>query len=198
MRASRPMRSDAQRSELLLVRAATAAIHREGLHVPLGTIAADAGVGIGTLYRHFPTRAALLTHLTHRSFEQVLANARNAQQLGTTPRDALSRFIKAAIDQRNDLVLPLHGGPAVTAPATLSVRAEVHHTLQQILDRGRADHSLKHDLTPRDIVVFGAMLAQPRSADPAWDNTCRRLLTIFLDGLTPRPARTPHTDGQDG
>ena len=188
MRASRPMRSDAQRSELLLLRAATTAIHREGLHVPLSTIAADAGVGIGTLYRHFPTRAALLAHLTHRSFEQVLGNARDAQQLGTTPRDALSRFIKAAIDQRNDLVLPLHGGPAVTAPATLSVRAEVHRTLQEILDWGRADHSLKHDLTPRDIVVFGAMLAQPRPSDPAWDNTSRRLLTIYLDGLTPRPA----------
>jgi AcrR family transcriptional regulator len=180
---ARTMRRDAQRSERVLVRAATIAIHREGMHVPLGTIAADAGVGIGTLYRHFPTREALLAHLTHRSFEQVLANARDAQRLGTTPRDALRRFIEAAINQRNDLVLPLHGGPAITSADTLAVRAEVHHVLQAILDLGRADGSLKHDLTPRDIVVFGAMLAQPRPIDDTWDDTCRRLLTTYLDGL---------------
>lgn len=185
--AARSMRSDAQRSERVLVRAATTAIHREGLHVPLGTIAADAGVGIGTLYRHFPTRAALLAHLTHHSFEQVLGNAREAERLGTTPRDALRRFIEAAITQRNDLVLPLHGGPAITAAATLAVRDEVHHVLQEILDQGRVDRSLKPDLTPRDIVIFGAMLAQPHPVDDAWDNTCRRLLTTYLDGLRAKP-----------
>jgi AcrR family transcriptional regulator len=185
--AARTMRSDAQRSERVLVRAATTAIHREGLHVPLGTIAADAGVGIGTLYRHFPTRAALLAHLTHRSFEQVLANARDAERLGTTPRDALRRFIEAAITQRNDLILPLHGGPAITAAATLAVRDEVHHILQEILDQGRVDRSLKPDLTPRDIVIFGAMLAQPHPIDDTWDNTCRRLLTTYLDGLRAKP-----------
>lgn len=185
--AARTMRSDAQRSERVLVRAATTAIHREGLHVPLGTIAADAGVGIGTLYRHFPTRAALLAHLTHRSFEQVLANARDAERLGTTPRDALHRFIEAAITQRNDLILPLHGGPAITAAATLAVRDEVHHILQEILDQGRVDRSLKPDLTPRDIVIFGAMLAQPHPIDDTWDNTCRRLLTTYLDGLRAKP-----------
>ena len=42
----------------------------------MATIAADAGVGIGTLYRHFPTRGELLEFLTHRSFERLLANAR--------------------------------------------------------------------------------------------------------------------------
>jgi AcrR family transcriptional regulator len=185
--AARTMRSDAQRSERVLVRAATTAIHREGLHVPLGTIAADAGVGIGTLYRHFPTRAALLAHLTHRSFEQVLANARNAERLGTTPRDTLRRFIEAAITQRNDLILPLHGGPAITAAATLAVRDAVHHILQEILDQGRVDRSLRPDLTPRDIVIFGAMLAQPHPIDDTWDNTCRRLLTTYLDGLRAKP-----------
>ncbi len=185
---ARTRRSDAQRSERVLVRAATSAIHREGLHVPLGTIAADAGVGIGTLYRHFPTRTALLAHLTHRSFEQVLANARDAQRLGATPRDALRRFIEAAITQRNELVLPLHGGPTITATDTLAVRAEVHDVIQAILDQGRADGSLRKDLTPRDIVVFGAMLAQPHriddTRDDSWDDTCRRLLNTYLDGLT--------------
>jgi AcrR family transcriptional regulator len=73
---SREPRSDAARNHQALVRAATAAVHREGPRVPMATIAADAGVGVGTLYRHFPTREDLLNHLTHASFEQVLANAK--------------------------------------------------------------------------------------------------------------------------
>src|SRR6201992_548538 len=65
---SREPRSDAARNHQALVRAATTAIHREGPRVPMATIAADAGVGIGTLYRHFPRRTDLLDYLTHISF----------------------------------------------------------------------------------------------------------------------------------
>ncbi len=79
--------------------------------MPMATIAADAGVGIGTLYRHFPTREDLLGYLTHASFERVLANAEAAESNGATATEALKRFIEAAISQRNELVLPLHGGP---------------------------------------------------------------------------------------
>lgn len=177
------MRSDARRNEDALLRSATAAIHREGLKVPLGTIAADAGVGIGTLYRHFATREDLLRRLTQLSFERVLDNARQAEALGATPTEALRLFVEAAIEQRNELVLPLHGGPPVTSVETLAVRSEVHDVVERILERGRADGSLKAGLTAADVVVFGAMLAQPREPDPAWDDLCRRLLANYLDGL---------------
>src|ERR1700678_681988 len=102
---SREPRSDAARNHQALVRAATAALHREGAGVPMATIAADAGVGIGTLYRHFPSREDLLGYLTHASFEQVLANARAAESSGTTATRALQQFIESAISQRNELVL---------------------------------------------------------------------------------------------
>ena len=179
----REQRSDAARNREALVRAATVAVHREGPHVPLATIAADAGVGIGTLYRHFPAREDLLNFLTHRSFEQVLSNVRSAESDGTTASDALRRFIEAAIAQRNDLVLPLHGGLAATAPETLAVRGQVHRAVQRIIDRGRADGTITKHVTPREVVIFGAMLAQPRRPDPEWDATCRRLLATYLNGL---------------
>ncbi|MBJ7604042.1 MAG: hypothetical protein JF888_12745 [Candidatus Dormibacteraeota bacterium] len=92
-------------------------------------------------------------------------------------------FVDAAISQRNELVLPLHGGPRLTSPATAAVRAEVRRILQRIIERGVTDGTLRPDLAPHDIVVFGAMLAQPRPTDPGWDATCRRLLTTFLHGL---------------
>ncbi len=205
----RERRSDAARNHEILVRAATAAVHREGTHVAMATIAADAGVGIGTLYRHFRNREDLLRFLTHRSFEQVLANVQAAENDGTTAIDALRRFIEAAITQRNELVLPLHGGPPVTAPETLAVRGQIHRALQRIIERGRADGSIRHDVSPRDVVAFGAMLARarallllarclpfgiahvfrccspalPRQADPEWDATCLRLLGTYLNGL---------------
>src|ERR1700691_4830079 len=128
VRAPRPreQRTGAAHTHEFLLRAATAPMHREGPHVSMATIAADASVGIGTLYRHFPTREDLFNSLTHRSFEQVLSNVRAAESDGTTANDALRRFIEAAIAQRNELVLPLHGGLPVTAPETIAVRDQGH------------------------------------------------------------------------
>jgi AcrR family transcriptional regulator len=191
----REPRSDAARNRQTLVRAATAALHRDGPRVPLATIAADAGVGIGTLYRHFATREDLLGYLTHQSFEQVLANAEAAERDGVTAADSLRRFVEAAIGQRNELVLPLHGGPPPAWERTRAVREQVHQAVGRIIDRGRGDGTITRDVSPHDIVVFGAMLAQPRLSDPGWDATCRRLLATYLAGLgaiaavgQPRPA----------
>lgn len=152
----------------------------------MSTIAADAGVGIGTLYRHFPTREDLLDCLTHRSFERVLANVQAAEAEGTTASDALRCFIEAAIAQRNELVLPLHGGPPVLAPQTRAVRAKVHSAIRRIIERGRTDGTINQEVSPRDVVVFGAMLAQPRQPDREYDATCHRLLATYLAGLKVR------------
>ena len=194
---SREPRSDAARNQRALVRAAIAAVHREGTRVPMATIAAEAGVGIGTVYRHFPTRQDLLGYLTHASFEQVLANAKAAEANAQTATEALRQFIEAAISQRNELVLPLHGGPPLTWPRTRIVRERVHQVIQQIIDRGRADGTITRDVTPHDIVIFGAMLAQPRRSDPDWDATCLRLLATYLAGLasaTPSPGDRQASD----
>jgi len=185
---AREPRSDAARNRQALVRAAIAAVHREGPRVPLATIAADAGVGIGTFYRHFATREDLLGYLTHASFTQVLANAEAAEADGATAAEALRQFIEAAISQRNDLVLPLHGGPPPTDQGTRDIRVRVHQSITRIIDRGRADGTITRDVSARDIVAFGSLLAQPRPADPGWDETCRRLLATYLAGLGSAPA----------
>ena len=180
---AREPRSDAAQNRDALVQAATAAVHREGIRVRMTTIAEDAGVGVGTLYRHFATREELLNHLTRRSFDMVLANAKAAENSASTGSDALRQFIEAAIALRDQLVLPLHGGPPVTDQATIAVRDQVHRTIARLIDRGRRDGTINTDVSPRDIVALGAMLAQPRSHGPGWNATCKRILSTYLDGL---------------
>ena len=187
---AREQRSDALQNRDALVQAATAAVHREGIRVRMSTIAEDAGVGVGTLYRHFATREDLLNHLTHRSFEMVLANARSAES-AASGTEGLRHFIEAGIALRGQLVLPLHGGPEVTEKATLALREQIHRTIQRLIDRGRADGTITTDVSPRDIVALGAMLAQPKPYGPGWDATCKRILSTYLDGLKGTGGRRP-------
>ena len=149
----------------------------------MATIAADAGVGVGTLYRHFSTRDELLEFLTHRSFEHLLANAHEAVRPGLSAAESLRSFIVAAIDQRNELVLPLHGGPPVVAAKTRSLQQQVHKAIDAIIARGQQDGTVTAAVTARDIVAFGSMLAQPHPKDPPWEALVGRVLATYLAGL---------------
>jgi len=184
----RRVRSDAQANQERVLAAAVTAVLREGRQVPMRTIAAEAGVGIGTLYRRYPNREALLEALTLRAFRLVLRCAENAENLNEPGLATLSSFLDCVISHADQLVLPLHGGPVPTAAETLAVRSSVHRALQRILDRGRRDGTIRADVTARDIIVLGAILAQQLPNDRRSDQAPRRLKAFFLDGLAP-PAR---------
>ena len=182
---SRPVRGDALANQERVLAAAVTAVLREGRQVPLGTIAADAGVGIGTLYRRYRNREALLEALTLRAFRLVLECAENAENLNEPGLATLSSYLDAVISHADQLVLPLHGGPIPTAPETLAARSSVHQALQRILDRGRHDGTIRADATTRDIIALTALLAQQLSNNRGWDQAPRRLKAFFLDGLAP-------------
>ena len=178
------LRRDAQLNQQRILAAAAAVVHRDGPHVPMAVVAAAAGVGIGTLYRRYPNREALLDALTRRSFRLVLDNARAA---AAWPGNALDAFrVGLTIASRGELILPLHGGPDPVTDATRSVRDEVHRTLQEIVDRGRRDGTVRADATTRDVVYFGALLAQPLAAAEGWDDIAHRLQQVYVDGLAAR------------
>ena len=177
------LRRDAWLNQQRILAAAIIAVNREGLRVPMATVAADAGVGVGTLYRRFPTREALLDALTHRSFQLVLDNARAAEALDDTGLGCLAHFLGGTINHRDELLLPLHGGPDITADPTRALQSEVHRTLQRIIERGQHDGSIRADATPPDVIIFGSMLAQPPPKISDWNHTAQRLKRIYLDGL---------------
>jgi len=114
--------------------------------------------------------------------------ARTVEDVNSKLREvALKRGANAVINQTIDhgahLVLPLHGGPVPLDQDTIDLRAEVHDTIQHILHRGRQDGSIRPDVTALDIIVFGALLAQPLPHIPDWKLTARRLAAIHFDGL---------------
>jgi hypothetical protein len=80
-----------------------------------------------------------------------------------------------------------HRRGAPGGPATRAAQQQVHQIIQQLINRGRAEGTIRNDVTPRDIVALGAMLAQPGQSNPDWDATCRRLLATYLAGLSTQP-----------
>jgi len=179
----RGLRSDARRNREQLTRAAVAAVHRQGLAVPMATIAADAGVGVATLYRHFPTREELLDELTCRSFQRMLDHIQHAGEVADTATEALRRFLRAVISDRDDLLLPTTGGPAVQTEQTREVQRQLHSEIRQLLDRGADDGTILRKVDVWDIAWLGAVLAQPGRPDPSWETISLRLLDTYLAGL---------------
>lgn len=193
--ARRP-RSDAAANRERILAAATIAVRRDGEKVPMATIADDAGVGIGTLYRHYPTRPALLAALTTRSLNLVLQHARAAARSSEPAPAAIAEFFERTIAARDEFVLPLHGGPVIDDDTISALQTEIRNLLEQVLARGRRDRTIRPDVTPNDVIVSGAMLAQPLPHAADWDQLARRQARILIAGLAatePQPSRSRRT-----
>ena len=182
-RITRRQRSDAAANRERILAAATIAVRRDGEKVPMAMIAEEAGVGIGTLYRHYPTRPVLLVALIVRSFRLVLQHARAAALSDDSAPAALAQFFEQTIAARNELILPLHGGPVIHDETIVALQTEIRNLLEQILARGRRDRTIRADASPIDIIITGAMLAQPLPNTADWDQLARRQARIFVAGL---------------
>ena len=187
---ARQPRKDALRNRERVLDAATELVRRDGERVPMAQIAEHAGVGVGTVYRHFPTREDLLGELVHRSFGLALDNARAAAAHEGSALEGVRRFFLATLRDRDRFVLPLHGGPAVFGPATRERQAEVRVVLQALLDRGSAAGEIRANLTPQDLIVATSLLSRPLPATgDDWDRLARRQIDLLIEGLGPTAGR---------
>jgi AcrR family transcriptional regulator len=182
-RRPRPLRSDAVANRERVLAAAASAVGRDGEKVPIATIATLAGVGVGTVYRHYPTRAALLAALTLRSYRLVLDHARAAVDSLESAPEALEHFFEQTIAARDELILPLHGGPVSLDENTVALRSEISDLLEQVLARGRHEGRIRGDVSAVDIIITGAILAQPLPHVADWDHLARRQARIYVAGL---------------
>jgi AcrR family transcriptional regulator len=181
--AIRQPRKDAAANRERVLDAATELVRSQGEKVPMADIARHAGVGVGTVYRHFATRQDLLRALVHRSFELALANARAAAGRPGPPLDGVRAFLETTLRDRDRFVLPAHGGPRIFDPPIRALQAEIREVLQTLLDRGQATGELRADLTPLDLIVSSALISRGLPIPADWDEHGARQIELLLDGL---------------
>ena len=156
---------------------------REGRHVPLAVIAAEAGVGVGTLYRGYADREALLHALEHRAYgllNQILDDVDRRDLRGL---DAVREFLAATPAIGDQLILPLHGAPPLTSDQAVRARQDINRRLDRFIGRGHADGSIRAAVNATDVIVFSALITQPLPHGPGWPRIAGRQLAIFVNGL---------------
>lgn len=179
----RPLRADARRNREAVLAAAQVEFARCGGEAQMDAIAARAGVGVGTVYRHFPTKDALVTQLLRARFERFVATAESALEV-QDPWEAFSSFMRANAEECAEDVgtqwifqqVDPDLGPRLAEETGLFDRA------QRLIDRGQAAGVIRPDFSARDVgMVMCGVAAAMHHGHPAWD--WQRHLGFVLDGL---------------
>lgn len=181
-KARRP-RADAERNHGRLLAAAKAVFSEMGAGASLEAVARAAGVGIGTLYRHFPTRDALWEAVYRREVEQLVELA---GQLASCPDpfDAMRRWLRATVafvatkKGMGAALAVAYGGTELRAYATDRLMGAVG----SLMARGMAAGALRPDARPADLLQVLFALCHNSDA-PGWQDDVLRLMDVFLDGL---------------
>jgi AcrR family transcriptional regulator len=196
------MRADARRNQQRLLDAAVEHILAVGAQPSLDAIARQAGVGIGTLYRHFPDREALLKAVALHVLEHAITAARSALAEAPTGYDALRRYMHAAFDHGVGVLNIIH--PALENPDWSAQRGSMQPLLEEILRRCKREGSTRRDLRPADVVIALIRFSRPVAIGlpPEEERAlARRHLDIYVAGLAasaPVGARSRRTTGRRG
>jgi AcrR family transcriptional regulator len=186
---TKPLRADAQRNRDRLLQVAVRAFSQEGPEVTLDAIAKEAGVGIGTLYRHFPTREALVEAAYRNELARLCDSV--AGLLDSTPPDAalrawMDRFVEYMTTKRGmadalRAVIASGGNPYEQSRGALT------GAITALLEAGVAAATIRPDIEPGDVLasLSGVSLAV---GEPDQRDQAGRVLDLLLDGLRYRPA----------
>ena len=188
------MRADARRSRAKLLDAATAAFAENGAEAPLEDIARRAGVGIGTLYRHFPTRVDLQAAVYRSQVEAVCAAA-DEYMISATPDQALSGWLRAMVAYlatKRGLSRVLIDAVGRDSQLITSCWDAMNDATERLMTRAQRAGLLRDDIKPVDVLrlVHGVVIATERAPEET-----DRLLGLMLDGLRARPADQPAGHG---
>lgn len=188
---SRPLRADAQRNRARVLEAAEAVFAAEGISVPVDLIAEKAGVGVGTLYRHFPTKEKLFEAILIGRMVDITADAR-ARVDAEDPGGAFFAFLRYLVQEsalKRDLIQALVGAGVEIELAAAGVKRDLEAAVSELLEVAQRAGAVRSDVTSAVVLsLVGATCIAAGHPNPAAlpDN----LLTIILDGLRP-PAGAP-------
>tara|TARA_R110002124_G_scaffold16882_5_gene71386 strand:- start:645 stop:1232 length:588 start_codon:yes stop_codon:yes gene_type:complete len=180
----RKARADGQRNRALLLEAAKRVLNEKGAAVSLDEIAQAAGVGNGTLYRHFPTRAALVEAVCQEDARELIDAATHLAAT-CAPLDALSAWMDAfvgCIATKQIVAEATNALLSTSLDSTDSSCADVGAALTMLFDRAAAERQIRGDVDPLDLVraVTGVATINSR---PDWQDNARRLIGVIIAGL---------------
>jgi AcrR family transcriptional regulator len=183
------VRRDAIENREKILRTAAGLMARRGHNVPLTEIADAAGVGVGTFYRGFPDRTALLAELQCRGYDLLLESLARIRSDGLTGADAIEVYLEDCLDLADQLVaLPLRGVEPLPDNAAADAKHRILEAIEDFLTEGKTDGSVHADVTAQDIAVCGTLIATPLPHGPDWSTTARRHLSVFVRGVRARGA----------
>ncbi|MFC8965385.1 TetR/AcrR family transcriptional regulator [Streptomyces sp. NPDC102256] len=183
-RAPRAKRADARRNQESLLDAAAAIFAESGVEAPVRDIAARAGVGTATIYRHFPTRADLIIAVYRHQVEACAEAGPALLAAGPSPYAALTRWIDLFVD----FLVTKHGLAAVLQPDNTAFDGLHTYFLDrllpvctQLLDAAADSGEIRPDLKAYELMRGVGNLCIGAGNDPRYD--ARRLVTLLIAGL---------------
>ena len=186
--APRPMRADAQRNRARILDAAEVVFAAEGIEVPVDVIAEKAGVGVGTLYRHFPTKEKLCEAILLERLSALTSDAQS-QADAEDPAAAFFGFLNHIVEEvasKRDLLVAVMGAGLEFEQAASEVKDGLRQAVGVLLQRAQSVGAVRRDVTADMILslVSGTCQAAAHTdVAPACD-----LLGIVFDGLRPQGA----------
>ena len=185
----RKPRADAQLNRERILEVAKEAFNRFGANASLDDIAKEADVGAGTLYRHFPTRDALIEAVYRTEVEKLAAAERKFAET-MAPVDALRAWMLLFIDYiaAKHIIAPVLntfvGGASKLYEGS---RAQIQGAIEALVKRAIKSGDIRKDLEPFDLLRALIGVSNVSSA-PDWQQSARRLVDILMSGSRPVPA----------
>jgi len=188
---ARPQRADAKRNVERLLDAARVAIARDGPDASLDDIARDAGVGSGTLYRHFPTRVALLEAVYREEVQRLCAEGDRLLDSDVEPGAALSEWLRAYVSfgaVKRGLMGPLTATLGQDSGLFSSCKSMVRATGGRLVERAQQAGAIRDDVELTDVLTLVSAIAHAGELTREGSGLSERLLTVAIDGLRRQPA----------
>jgi AcrR family transcriptional regulator len=188
-RSSRPLRADARRNRERVLQAASEAFAAHGPAVRLDEIAGRAGVGVGTVYRHFATKEVLLEAVVSGRLAQLTDEAR-ALVDAADPAEAFFDFVVRMVGEaaaKRDLLEALAGSDAEAHIAGSSAAQELRAAFAELLQRAQRAQAVRTDVSSADVIaaVLGAASRATSDQTTATERSPTLVLDIVRDGLRP-------------
>src|ERR1700720_4033758 len=185
--AVRRPRADAVRNRERVLEAAKAVFSAGGPDASLDAVAKRAGVGIGTLYRHFPTREALFEAVYRREVQQ-LSELAEALKREADSVDALPRWLRSNVEfvaTKKGMLAALALAVQSSSELTAFSFERLTKAVGALLDRAVAAGEIRSDISPEDLLraLVGMCYLHDQ---PGWQKSVVRLLDVFVDGLRVR------------